>query len=372
MGLRDEIKKIIAKFFKTKRLTSVSEIEEIDVNDMVDWKKGISEFDRSLKVDVVPELQGNRFSEIKDDVKKEIMLNVENFKGKVLNSDEIQKIQSDEARSGESNGQPFICIAEMDADGKIQTTIIVTPNACSKTTIDENGNTIYQESRMVNGRMKTIISDNKDSSLALHGNFTQEEIDRIKKFSDDNGKKINNIKQFKTEEEKDAYLALLSSKTSYEEGNDFSDENKYLLSCSGRSVKENGGKVLKEIYFALDKNNLDENPLVITLNSLKEGKLKRERFRLTEEGKYIDENSFRLNDKGEPEYTEITFEQLKEYAVSQGFNIDYIDQVRNHKKEEKALIPPGAINIHKALQAELTREASKPGIEMPSMDDQIK
>lgn len=370
MGLRDEIKKIVARFFGTKRLTSVSEIEKVAVNDTEIWDIGVSEFDKRLKVEITQELQGNKFSAIKDEARREILMSVENFKNNILNSEEIEKIKSEETHTGEANGQSFICIAEMADNGEISSTIIVTANSCSKTTIDENGNTTYQESRMVNGIMKTIVSDDKGRSLTITGNFSQEEIEKIKKFSESNKSKLNDIKQFKTEEEKTAYLSLLLNKTPYVEGNDFLDREKYLSSCWGKRVKEDGVSVLKEMDFVLDKNNINSNPLVVSLNTLKEGKVTRQRFRLTNDGKYIDESSFKLNDKGEPEYTEMTFEDLKEYFGKQGLNMNYIGQVRKHQTDEKPMIPPGAMNIHKAMQAEI--EKGIRNVSSPSVDEQIK
>lgn len=367
MGLKEEIKKIMSKFFGTKRLTAVSEIKNIEVNDVA-WKMEMSDFDKSLKVDATPELQEMKFSEIKEEARREILRNVENFKNNILNSEEIKKINEKEYRTGEANGQEFICLVEMGNDGNLKATTVITPNSCSKTVIDAEGNKTYQESRMINGIMKTIINDDNGRSLAINGNFTQEEINKIKKFSENNKNKMNDIKQFKTEEEKLAYIEVLKEKSYYIEGENFSDKDKYLTSCAGKKFDENGLSVFREVDFVFDRNNMNSNPLLITLNTQKDGKITRQRFRLTKDNKYIDENSFRINDKGEPEYTELTYEEVKLYGVNNKFKMNYIEQIKSHEIEKKPMIPPGAINIHKAIQAEIEKENERKTESMQDMD----
>ena len=345
MDLKDMLMSRVRSIFGTKRLTTVLEIEQMELLDSELVGNASSEFERNLKVKNAPQISKNYFFAIKEDARQEIWNNLLFFKDTILSSDEMKRIKEAE-ETGEIGGTAFICTAEMGSDGKIQSTIIATKNSCSRLTTDSDGNKCYQESRMVNGRMQTIINDEKQGSLLINGNFNQAQIDKIRKFSNSNVEKMSNIKEFESESEKAAYIHVLQQRGAAAQV-DVNDKEKYSTGGSGRVSKEDG--TLSEVNFVFDKNKQNQPPVIISLNRLKGGKLSTERFRLTEDGKYIDENSFRLNENGNPEYTEVSFEQLREYGNKNGFDMGYITKIQRHHAMNKDMIPQGALEIQQML-----------------------
>lgn len=357
MGLRERVMKSIQKAFGKKKITSTEEISSIDSTESELMKNVISEFDESLKVGTTPTLEGNLFSEIAAEARNNVLMNLHSFKNTVLSSEQVQKLQGKEARTGQAGNVPFVCVAEMDENGKIKSTIIVTDQACSKLTVDKDGKKTYQESRFVDGEMKTVINDEKNGSLFINGNVKQSDIDKIKNFASKNKEKTNEMRKFDDQEEKKAYLHILKQRGVDTKINPY-DKDKYSYASSGRIIR---GKevLLKEADFVFDKTNENAPPVTVSLNTLKAGKVSRQKYRLTADGKYIDENSFKLDENGNPSYIELTLEELKEQAMEAGFDMDYMNRFQKHQAQGKEMIPQGAIDIHEALVEEKKKQQER-------------
>ncbi|MBR3614504.1 MAG: hypothetical protein IKL55_04945 [Clostridia bacterium] len=359
MGLREKIMQSVQKIFGRKVLTSVSEVEEVEKEGGQLTQTAVSEFEKNIKVENTPTLDGKLFSQITSEARNSVLMNLQAFRNTVLSSDEFKKLQGKDARPGMADKVPFVCVAEMDDDGKIKTTIIATNQAVSKIAIDENGNRTYQESRIVDGEMKTIINDDKNGTLHIGGNVSQKDIDNIKKFAYQNKSQINEISKIKglSDEEKAKYFTALE-KFGVKTDIDLNDTKKYLFGASGRIIR---GKptVLKEADFVFDKENPDSNPLIISLNTLKDKKTTREKYRLYKDNIYIDESSLKFNKDGNVKFKTITLEELQAKAMEDGFNMLYMDRVKSHKANKKEMIPQGAVDIHNGLVEEKTKEAEK-------------
>ena len=124
MGLREKIMQSVQKIFGRKVLTSVSEVEEVEKEGGQLTQTAVSEFEKNIKVENTPTLDGKLFSQITSEARNSVLMNLQAFRNTVLSSDEFKKLQGKDARPGMADKVPFVCVAEMDDDGKIKTTII--------------------------------------------------------------------------------------------------------------------------------------------------------------------------------------------------------------------------------------------------------
>lgn len=366
MDLKDKIIGMIKRSFGTKTLTSIDEIENIDtygttatesaINSGVQKTEQENAFNNSLKFDSNSIHVAPNFQKLSNEIRMELLENFEEFKIAVLESDDIKRIKAtqEEGKMGET---PFMCFAEMDSDGKLKSTIIVSKNSCIRTSEDQDGNLVYQETRMgKDGQLRTVLND-KNGSLYIRGKMSQEELTDIKKFSDRNQDNITKLPKRFDEQTRKEYKNVLDNLGVRTDIN-LDDEDKFKYLAAGKPKRDNDGRIseLNEISFVLDKENLDSNPLIIALNTKKDNKIISKKFRLTESGKYIDESSFKMVD-GKPQYSLLDYEQVLNYGKEKNLDVNYVDRMKKVlKDEQKSLIPEAAVSIHDAMAAKKEKE----------------
>ncbi|MBR3832113.1 MAG: hypothetical protein IKJ72_00565, partial [Mycoplasmataceae bacterium] len=345
MGLRDWIKKIFSKRFGVKQI-SAGEAE--NTAGVMHETYGQNIFDE-LKVNGVPQIDKMKVEEIDKTAREVLKESAEKFKNTILSNEEIKKLKEESAKSGKMGDSPFICTVEMDANGEFKTTVIVKENSCAKIKEDKDGNLTYQETRIDGKEMKTIINT-KDSSILITGNVSQNDIDKVQKFSNRNKATITQLKDFG--EKNEEYKKLLES-LGIKADIDLADKDSYMFSSTGRIIRDQNRKLkkLEEMGIVLDKKHPEKDPLIVSFNTyektiVKEGDKdvekvveKGRKFYLTKDGKYIEEGSIKFNDKGEPEFKEYTMKDLEELAINKTLDKKFIDKMKKINRDNVDLIP---------------------------------
>ena len=338
MGLRDWIKKIIYRGFKNKQLNAANINSDITLEQPI-FHSTLDE----LKVDGIgekPEFNLKKIEEEYENCLKEIS---QKYKNAILSDETLNKIKNDEIRTGTIGETPFICTLE--ENGGITTTVIITDKSCAKIK-EENGEAIYQETRVGdNNEMKTILNT-ENTSLVIKGNVTQNEIDSINNFSKGNKDTIAKIRDFGNSKDNDDYKNLLE-KLGVNTEIDLNDRKNYMTSFSGRVKRGIDGNIrkLEQISLVLDKSNPEKDPLIISLNTLQSGKNIERKFYLTKNGKYIDESSVR-NEDGNMRFAELTLNDIKELAGNKELDTNFIDKSKKINRENVRLIPKVAEKLH--------------------------
>lgn len=366
MNLKDKIIGMIKRAFGIKALTSIEEIENIDTYAMSSVDSSINsmnekteysenQFDEGLKVNSNSISAVPNFQNLSSEIRTELLNSFNEFKQTVLESEEIQHIKQsqEEGKIGET---PFMCFAELDSNGKLKSTIIVTKNSCIKTTEEDDGSISYQETRRGKDGLQVVIND-KNSSMYIRGGnrLTQKKINEIRDFSN-----INRNSATKMPSKFDDVTTNMYKKTLQELGVkqdiDLNDDKRFSYAVAGKSNKINENTYrLDEIGAIIDKENNRGIPEIITINSKMDGKISRKKFRLTENGKYLDESSFKVID-GKPQYSLVDYEQIKQMGAKLNLDVNYIDRYKNFTKENKPLIPNDAMNIHKSMEIKQEKE----------------
>lgn len=367
MSLKDKIVGMIKRSFGIKALTSIDEIENIDTYGLYSTENSINsatsdkkysenQFDESLKVDPSAISVAPNFEKLSAEIKAELLDSFEEFKQTVLENDDIKRIKQSQ-EEGQMGDTPFICFAELDSNGKLKSTIIVTKNSCIKTTEENDGSISYQETRKDKDGYQTIINDNRGSMYIKGNNLTQSQINELKDFSYKSEDNITKLPSKFDDETKSIYKQTLESlgvKTDI----DVKNKEKYKYLASGkyhRNLDTGEFESLDEMCCIFDKESNSEKPEIIAINTKKEGKISSRKFRLTENGKYIDESSFKIVD-GKPEYSLVDYEQIKQYGKQKEIDVNYMDRYNKFNSQNKPLIPEAAVNIHNAMGRKQERE----------------
>ncbi len=377
MDLKDKIIGMIKRSFGIKALTSIDEIENVDgygmtitessINSGISLMEQENDFNSKLKVDSNPISVRPNFQRLSNEIKMELLESFDKFKTTVFENNDIKSIKETE-EEGIMGEIPFMCFAEMDLNGNLKSTIIVTKNSCIKNSEDDAGNISYMETRRGEDGIQTVINDNQ-GSMYINGSMSKEDIDMIKKFSSRNFDTITKLpKKFDelTREEYKNTLEKLGVKTDV----DLQDKGKFNYVSTGKTIRNNGTIAqLNEMSCVFDKENLDKNPIIISINSLKDNKIVSRKFRLTENGKYIDESSFKITG-GNPQYALLDYEQVINYGKEKRLDVNYFERARKFlNNKNNSLIPDAAVSIHEAMGRKQEREQKAQNEKLQGEDD---
>lgn len=364
MGVRDFLKKIFARRFGTKTLTSGND-PVLTPNDLT-FHSSLEE----LKFTGLDEVANLKFGEIEAETKEAIKELSENYRNTILNDNTLKKIKDNEFKTGKKIAVPFICVVETDENGNFKTTVIVTEKSCAKVTEDEKGNLTYQETRIDSETMKTVVNT-KDTAMVITGKVNQEEIDKIKKFNEENKKNLVTLKKIGENEQDQAKYVEALKEAGVVTDIDLSKTNEYMTSFTGKVTRDENGKMLRldEMNLVLDRKDKDKKPLIISINTSEKGKTTQRRYLLNKDGKYIEENSVELKD-GKISYTEYDLEEVRYIANKLNINDKYIDKAQKINRDNVQLVPPVAKKIHEETKKDFEK-AKNDNVkeETPDLDD---
>lgn len=340
MGLKDNFFKMVQNIFGSKNITDVKELDSArtDLDSAINQaensgvKKTSSEFEDSLKPENMQqsaeqEPKGVTYSEISKDIKPKLLASFEEFKSAVLSKQQIEEEgYLQEGKEGEVEGKPFISYVTVSADGKLQSTIIVTENSISKTTQKEDGEYEYQETRKTRNGTKTVVTHG-NRTLQIEGDVSQARIEELKKFVGTSERLLKQQPKSAIEAEKDVYTDALNS-LGVDTKLDIDEKEKYAVGASGHFAKNSNKEAI--VTWIYSKDNKKNNPESIVFATQENGRLQSKTFRRMENGNYIDMSTFKIKD-GKPEYAEIPFSSVLEYGKKVGLGIE----IKNMKKHRK-------------------------------------
>lgn len=351
MSIKEKFFQMMQRSFGTKRISSAQDFEdaEKDLTTSMNSAQTASEneFDKSLKVDGIQQKSNINYSKLPQQVKKDLERNFEELKKSILTGENLKNNQLLLENEGSVEKSPFICYTEIDSSGKIQSTIIVTNKSISKTSKDENGDPTYQEIRKNKNGMEAIINE-KNLSLRISGKaLSQEEIEKFKSFSKNSDLALVGPPAKLAEKDYDLYEQTLKDLGVNIDIN-LNDKDKYTRAATAKSRADSN--VVKGMSCLYDKNQDFSKPESICLSYTdSSNKFLSKTFRKTQDGNYIDCSSFEVVE-GKPKYQLLTLQQIHKYARKNDFSDSvshsYFKKFEKFQKEDNALIPKAALDIH--------------------------
>lgn len=250
-----------------------------------------------------------RIQKLLPQVRAEIEANYQEFRTTLEGSEEYKKIETEYKKEGYSGKVPFMCFVEMDSSGKMHSSIIVTKDSVNKTTKQDDGSYLYEEHRKTENGYESVITRGKNSFyISSEEPISAEIIERAEMLTTTtkalaaSGRKMN-------PETLLAYQQTLKSLGIDNKDINFSDEDRYRIIGTG----DFNMSQFDHMAYIIDKESDSKQPIAVSISSERDGNVSSQRFRLTNDGKYIDENSFEIRN-GRPHYNLVTLDQIKQVA----------------------------------------------------------
>ncbi len=365
MGFREKFISLLKKSFGNKKVESVEDVEMIESNieNSIDFatRNIEGEFDKSIKVDIQEQIS-TKYEPLPQNIKQGLRDSFKEFKEAILSTEESTNNTIKEQNEGTNGKNPFLCFVEIDSSGKIVSTIIITDKSAIKISKDENGDVTYQETRKTKNGMQTIIND-KNGSMSIAGNVSQEKIEKMKLFAKKSDKALLESPTNISDKDMSIYEQTLE-KLGVDTNIDINNKQKYGRAGTGLSKKDSD--IITGMSYIYDKSKDFSVPESICLSSMDNEKFSSRTFRRTQDGKYIDCSSFKVID-GQAQYKLVTFEQIQEYALKTGYS-DSISQSFFNRYEQFSrkcndLIPKAAVGIHDNVVQQHEKATEEPQVE---------